>query len=87
MIDDLGCAPLEAEHRRVLREVLEDRSSSSSTISTSQLAPKRWQSFIRDDTVADAACDRPVHNAHRFELDGGSLGKVYGMNVPGAEPA
>ena len=86
IIDDLGCAPLEPEHRRDLREVLEDRYSSSSTIITSQLSPKHWHSFIRDDTVADAICDRLVHNAHRFELDGESLRKVYGMNVPGAEP-
>ena len=84
-IDDLGSSPLEAEHRRDLREVLEDRYSSSSTIITSQLAPKHWHSFIRDDTVADAISDRLVQDAHRLELDGESLRKAYGMNVPGAE--
>jgi DNA replication protein DnaC len=82
IIDDLGGAPLEAQERRDLREVLEDRYGVSSTVITSQLDPKHWHSFIGDDTLADAICDRLVHNAHRFKLAGESMRKKYGMRGP-----
>mgnify|MGYP005672134549 FL=1 len=81
IIDDLGCAPLESDQRQDLREILEDRYSVSSTLITSQLAPKHWHSFIGDETTADAICDRLVHNAHRLELDGESMRKKRGMNT------
>jgi DNA replication protein DnaC len=81
IIDDLGASPLEASERRDLREVLEYRYSVSSTIITSQLDPKHWHSFIGDETIADAICDRVVHNAHRLQLDGPSMRKKRGMNT------
>jgi DNA replication protein DnaC len=82
IIDDFGTAPLDAQERRDLREVLEDRYSVSSTIITSQLEPKEWHSFIGDATIADAICDRLVHNAHRFKLAGESMRKKYGLHGP-----
>src|SRR5262245_6940410 len=85
IIDDLGASPLEPGERRDLREVLEDRYGVSSTIITSQLEPGHWHSFIGDETVADGICDRLVHNAHRFKLQGESLRKKYGLNPPAAK--
>jgi DNA replication protein DnaC len=85
IIDDLGSSPLEPSERRDLREVLEDRYGVSSTIITSQLEPSHWHSFIGDETVADGICDRLVHNAHRFKLQGESLRKKYGLNPPTAK--
>jgi DNA replication protein DnaC len=85
IIDDLGASPLEPSERRDLREVLEDRYGVSSTIITSQLEPNHWHSFIGDETVADGICDRLVHNAHRFKLQGESLRKKYGLNPPAAK--
>ena len=85
IIDDLGCAPLEASDRRDLREILEDRYSVTSTIITSQLDPTHWHSFIGDETVADAVCDRLVHNAHRLKLHGESMRKKRGMNTGGSD--
>lgn len=82
IVDDLGCTNLDGMERRDLREVIEDRYSVSSTIVTSQLDHTDWHSFIGDDTVADAVCDRLVHNAHCFELDGESIRKRNGMNTP-----
>lgn len=81
IIDDLGCSPLKGEERHDLREVLEDRYSVNSTIITSQLDPKEWHSFIGDETVADAVCDRLVHNAHRLRLEGESMRKKRGMDT------
>jgi hypothetical protein len=57
-------------------EVLEDRYERSSTVMTSQLPTKIWHSAIREATiVADAICDRVVHNAHIVTLRGGSMRK------------
>jgi DNA replication protein DnaC len=87
VIDDLGCAPLEASDRRDLREVLEDRYGTSSTVITSQIDPDNWHSFIGDETVAHAVCDRLVHNAHRLKLKGESIRKLQGLNTPKREAA
>ena len=81
IIDDLGSETLDGKERRDLREILEDRYSVSSTVITSQLDPKHWHSFIGDETIADAICDRLVHNAHRLKLSGESMRKKRGMNT------
>lgn len=67
---------LGANQRRDLLEVLEDRYGTSSTIVTSQLEPKEWHAVIGDETIADAVCDRLVHNAHRIKLTGESIRKT-----------
>ena len=80
IIDDLG-SPLDGNERRDLREILEDRYEVSSTIVTSQLDPKHWHSFIGDEAIADAICDRLIHNAHRLKLRGESMRKKNGLNT------
>ena len=54
--------------RRDLLEVLEDRYDRSATVITSQVLTKDWYEMIDDPTVADAICDRLVHNAHVLSL-------------------
>ena len=34
-----------------------------------------WHAAIGDATIADAICDRIVHNAHRIKLSGESIRK------------
>ena len=85
IIDDFGCAALETHERRDLREILEDRYDVSSTLITSQLDPKHWHSFIGDETIADAICDRLVHNGHRLKLSGESMRKKKGLKKGTAE--
>jgi DNA replication protein DnaC len=58
--------------------VIEDRYAVSSTVVASQLEPKDWHSVIGDETIADALCDRLVHNAHRIKLSGESIQRVRG---------
>jgi len=87
IIDDLGTAPLDPGQRLDLREILEDRYSMRSTIITSQLEPDHWHSFIGDETLADAICDRLVHNAHRFKLRGESMRKNLGRGHAKSEPS
>jgi DNA replication protein DnaC len=54
--------------RRDLVEILEDRYGVRSTIITSQLPPAQWHDYLSDATLADAICDRLLHNAHRIVL-------------------
>jgi len=69
-IDDWLLAPLRDDERRDLIEVIEDRSEHASTLIASQLSTKDWHGSIGDPNLADAICDRLLHNAHRIELKG-----------------
>lgn len=71
ILDDFGLEVLGAAQRRDLLEVLEDRYGNSSTVVTSQLDTDHWHAVIGEATIADAVCDRLVHNAHRIRLKGG----------------
>ena len=51
-----------------LLEILADRYGLRSTIITSQLPPPQWHDYLGDATLADAICDRLLHNAHRLVL-------------------
>ncbi len=75
MIDGWGISPLKDGERRDLLEIMEDRYGLKSTIWTSQLPVDAWHDHIGDPTVADAICDRVVHNAHRIVPKGPSRRK------------
>lgn len=75
VIDDWGLAPQAEAERRDLLEILEDRSGNRSTLMTSQLPPAKWHDQLGDPTIADAVCDRILHNAHRIALKGPSRRK------------
>ena len=75
ILDDWGLAPLNAEQRRDLLEIMDDRHGKGSTIVTSQVPVDHWHEVIGDPTIADAILDRLVHNAHRLLLKGESLRK------------
>ena len=75
VIDDWGLAPLRDQDRRDLLEIFEDRYGMRSTILTSQLATEHWHDHVGEATVADAICDRLLHNAHRITLKGPSRRK------------
>ena len=75
LLDDFGLVPLQEPERRDLLEILEDRYGTRSTIVTSQLPPAHWHEAIGEPTLADAICDRLLHNSHRFMLKGPSQRK------------
>jgi DNA replication protein DnaC len=75
LLDDWGLMKLNAENRRDLLEVLEDRHGRRSTIATSQLPIEEWHAVIGDPTLADAILDRLVHNAYKINLRGESMRK------------
>jgi len=82
ILDDFGLEPLGAAQRKDLLEVLDDRYNLSSTVITSQLEPKDWHPLIGDPTLADAICDRLVHNAHRLKLGGESMRDPRRLTAP-----
>ena len=86
ILDDFGLEPLAAPQRKELLEVLDDRYQLGSTIVASQLEPKDWHAVIGDATLADAICDRLVHNAHRLMLGGESIRKAESL-TSGKKPA
>lgn len=81
VLDDFLLAPLKDAERRDLLEILEDRYDRSSTVITSQLHTDKWHADLGDPTVADAICDRFVHDAHVFTLEGQSGPKRKGLNT------
>ena len=80
IIDDFGLEPLDAQNRLTLLEILEDRHGRRSSVFVSQLPLSSWHEVIGDPTIADAICDRIIHNAHRIELKGDSVRKIYTNN-------
>lgn len=79
VLDDFLIAPMKDTERRDLLEVLEDRYDHSSTIITSQVPTKTWHEMLSDPTIADAICDRLVHNAHVVTLRGQSMRRKKGL--------
>jgi DNA replication protein DnaC len=75
ILDDWGPEPFDADQRRDLLEIVEDRYEARSIIITSQLPVDRWYEIIGNPTIADAILDRLAHNAYRIELKGESLRK------------
>lgn len=81
VLDDFLLAPMKDSERRDLLEVLEDRYERTSTVITSQLPSKTWHAALGDPTIADAICDRLVHNAHEVALRGPSMRKKKSVNT------
>lgn len=79
VLDDFLIAPMKDTERRDLLEVLEDRYDHSSTVITSQVPTKTWHEMLSDPTIADAICDRLVHNAHVITLRGQSMRRKKGL--------
>ena len=73
IIDDFLLTPLSDWERRDLLEVVEDRYQAGATVITSQCPINDWHPNIGDPTLADAICDRLLHNAYKVVLKGDSM--------------
>jgi len=73
VLDDLAIAPIAAQERQDLLELLDDRVGSRSTLITSQLPTSAWHPWLNEPTIADAIMDRLLHGAHTIALKGESL--------------
>lgn len=81
MIDDFGLHPIDRDGRLALLDILEDRYGSGALILTTQVPISGWHDLIGDKTIADAICDRLVHNAHRIQIDGESYRKFQAKDL------
>ena len=79
IIDDWGMNPFTDGERRDILEIMEDRHGARSTIIASQFPVDTWHDIIGDPTLADAICDRVIHNAHKIILTTGeeSMRKIH----------
>ena len=75
IIDDLGLSPMNGQERKDFLEIVEENTFKSSMIIASQLPVKEWYQNIGDPTIADAICDRLLHNSYKIELKGESMRK------------
>ena len=73
VIDDFSLSPMSKQELIDIFEVIEDRSSTSSTIMIAQRAPEEWYDYIADPLLADAFMDRVRSRAHFLTLKGKSL--------------
>ena len=79
ILDDFGIKPMADDDATNLFEIIEDRTTISSTIITSQLPVSEWYSYLNNNTVADAILDRIVHSSHRISLSGPSMRKINSL--------
>lgn len=75
ILDDFLLAPLSEEARQDTLEIIEDRYAAGATVLTSQYHTDDWHERIGEPTLADAICDRLLHNAYQFPLKGESIRK------------
>ena len=73
IIDDFLLTPLADSERSDLLEVIEDRYQAGATVIASQCPVKDWHPNIGDPTLADAICDRLLHNAYKIDMRGDSM--------------
>lgn len=81
VLDDFLLNPMNDVERRDLLEVIEDRYDRTSTVITTQVPTKTWHEALSDPTMADAICDRLVHNAHVLKLGGPSIRKKKALQT------
>lgn len=86
ILDDWLLLKLNDTEARDLLEIVEARYRRNSTIFCSQFEVSGWFPKIVNDTIADAICDRIVHNAYTIVLEGESLRKVKRVSDPDSIP-
>jgi DNA replication protein DnaC len=72
VLDDLGADVLNRDQRRILFDVIEERSLEGSVVVTSQVPIEKWGNVIGEAGAAEAICDRLLENCHRIALKGAS---------------
>ncbi|MER5174112.1 IS21-like element helper ATPase IstB [Thioclava kandeliae] len=73
IIDDFALSPMSKQELTDIFEIIEDRSTESSTIIIAQRSPHEWYDYINDPLLADAFMDRVRSRAHLLPLEGKSL--------------
>jgi DNA replication protein DnaC len=70
ILDEWLLYPLKEAEARDLLEIAECRYKRASTIFCSQFELAGWHKKVGDTTLADAICDRIVHNSYTINVKG-----------------
>lgn len=76
ILDEWLLSPLKETEARDLLEIIEARNQAASTIFCSQFDIPGWHEYLYDPTLADAICDRIIHNSHIITIKGDSMRKL-----------
>jgi len=79
ILDEWLLFPLRESEARDLLEIIEARHNQGSTIFCSQFDIGEWHLKIGDPILADAVCDRIVHNSYTIVISGDSMRKRNGI--------
>jgi len=83
ILDEWLLFPLKESEARDLLEIVEARHKRSSTIFCSQFEVAGWHLKIGDSTLADAICDRIIHDSYVITIEGkDSMRKRKGIAEP-----
>lgn len=80
ILDEWLLFPLKESETRDLLEIVESRHKRASTIFCSQFDVAGWHLKIGEPTLADAICDRIVHDSYTIMIEGDSMRKKKGIN-------
>jgi len=72
---------LNADQRRDLFEIVEDRHNNATRLISIQLRLAKWHDAIGEPTFADAIVDRIIRNAHRMDLHEPSMENISAENI------
>ena len=79
ILDEWLLFPLKESEARDLLEIVEARHKKASTIFCSQFDVAGWHLKIGETTLADAICDRIVHDPYTIMIEGDSMRKRKGI--------
>ena len=79
ILDEWLLFPLKETESRDLLEIIEARNEHGSTIFCSQFDVGEWYDKIGEPILADAVCDRIVHNSYTIVISGDSMRKRNGI--------
>ena len=81
IMDEWLLFPLKESEARDLLEIVEARHKRASTLFCSQFDVAGWHLKIGEPTLADAICDRVVHDSYAIMIEGESMRKKKGIKT------
>jgi DNA replication protein DnaC len=79
IIDEWLLFPVADTDAKDILEIINARHKRASTIFCSQFAPEGWHDKVNDPAVADAICDRIVHDSYKITIHGDGMRKLKGI--------
>lgn len=79
ILDEWLLFPINAAEARDVLDIINARHKTASTIFCSQFAPEGWYDKIGEPAVADAICDRIVHDSYTIFIGGDGMRRRKGI--------